>query len=61
MYGLDLIECFFQEFTMLQIIPGFRKDCSFKRVGVGAKKRGAENVPPLQVGFFWQATENMGI
>lgn len=43
---------------MLQTIPGFRKDCSLKRVGVGVKKRGREN-PSSSAGIFWQVAENM--
>lgn len=57
---LDLIECFLQKLMILQIIPGFRKDCSLKRVGVGAKKRGRE-CPSTSGGIFWQAAEDMGL
>lgn len=48
---LDLMEYFFQEFKMLQIIPGFRKDGTLKRVGAIGTRRGAENVPSTLSGI----------
>lgn len=49
---LDLIECFFQELKMLQLISGFRKNSKLKKAGVAAKRRGIEAIPPLQVGVL---------
>lgn len=57
---LYLIERLLQELTIFQIIPGFRKDGTLERTGVGAKREG-QRTSLLFSWDFWQAAEDMGI